>query len=53
MTVAGIPSVIAHPHGSVAALAISIIVVGLGTGCLKSNVSVSEWHPALGASSRR
>jgi len=34
-----LPSVIAHPHGAVGLFAVAIIIMGIGTGGFKSNIS--------------
>jgi POT family proton-dependent oligopeptide transporter len=39
LIVSALPSVIATPNGSIAAFAVGIIIMGLGTGGFKSNVS--------------
>ena len=37
--ISSIPSVIVHPNGALAALCLAIIIMGLGTGGFKANVS--------------
>jgi POT family proton-dependent oligopeptide transporter len=39
LVVSSIPPVIAHPKGALAALCISIVIIGVGTGGFKSNIS--------------
>lgn len=39
LIVATIPSVIAHPHGAVAAFSIGLIIFGVGVGGFKPNIS--------------
>ncbi|KAI0002442.1 peptide transporter PTR2A [Russula compacta] len=39
LVISSIPPVIAHPKGALAALCISIIIIGVGTGGFKSNIS--------------
>jgi len=39
LIVSAVPSVIVHPHGSLAAFIIAIVVMGCGTGGFKSNIS--------------
>ena len=39
LIISSIPPVIAHPNGALAALSIAIIIMGLGTGGFKSNIS--------------
>ncbi|KIW08326.1 uncharacterized protein PV09_01243 [Verruconis gallopava] len=39
LTASAAPSVLAHPHSAVAAFAIGIIVMGIGTGGFKPNIS--------------
>ncbi|KAA1472584.1 PTR2-domain-containing protein [Dentipellis sp. KUC8613] len=39
LVISAIPPVIVHPNGSLAALCIAIVVMGLGTGGFKSNIS--------------
>jgi len=39
LIISSIPPVIAHPKGALAALSFAIIIMGLGTGGFKSNVS--------------
>jgi len=39
LIISSIPPVIAHPKGALAALSLAIIVMGLGTGGFKSNIS--------------
>ncbi|KAI0041577.1 peptide transporter PTR2A [Auriscalpium vulgare] len=39
LIISAIPPVIVHPNGSVAALAVAIVIMGAGTGGFKSNIS--------------
>ncbi len=39
LTASAAPSVIDHPHGSLAAFVVGLIVMGLGTGTFKPNIS--------------
>ena len=39
LIISSIPPVIAHPNGALAALSLAIIIMGLGTGGFKSNIS--------------
>ncbi|KAI0055438.1 peptide transporter PTR2A [Artomyces pyxidatus] len=39
LVVSALPPVIVHPNGGIAALSVAIIVMGLGTGGFKSNIS--------------
>jgi len=39
LIISSIPPVIAHPNGALAALSVAIIIMGLGTGGFKSNIS--------------
>jgi len=39
LIISSIPPVIAHPKGALAALSFAIIIMGLGTGGFKSNIS--------------
>ncbi|KAI0002460.1 peptide transporter PTR2A [Russula compacta] len=39
LVISSIPPVIAHPKGALAALCISIVIIGVGTGGFKSNIS--------------
>lgn len=39
LVISAVPPVIASPHGAIACFAIGIIVLGIGTGCFKSNIA--------------
>jgi len=39
LIVSAIPSVIVHPNGSIACFSVALIVMGLGTGLFKANIS--------------
>ena len=39
LIISSIPPVIVHPKGALAALCLAIVVIGLGTGGFKANVS--------------
>jgi POT family proton-dependent oligopeptide transporter len=39
LVISSIPPVIAHPKGALGALCLAIIIMGLGTGGFKSNIS--------------
>lgn len=39
LIISSIPPVIAHPKGALAALSLAIVIMGLGTGGFKSNIS--------------
>jgi len=39
LIISSIPPVIAHPKGALAALSLAMIIMGLGTGGFKSNIS--------------
>lgn len=47
IVVSAVPSVISHPHGAIACFAIGMIIMGIGTGCFKSNISplIAEQYP--------
>ena len=39
LIISSIPPVIVHPNGSLAALSLAIVIVGLGAGGFKANIS--------------
>lgn len=39
LIISSIPPVIVHPNGALAALSVAIIIIGLGTGGFKANIS--------------
>lgn len=39
LIISSIPPVIVHPNGALAALSLAIIIMGLGTGGFKANIS--------------
>ena len=39
LIVSSIPPVIVHPNGALAALSLAIVIMGLGTGGFKANIS--------------
>jgi proton-dependent oligopeptide transporter, POT family len=39
LIISSIPPVIAHPNGALAALSLAIVIMGLGTGGFKANIS--------------
>jgi POT family proton-dependent oligopeptide transporter len=39
LIISSIPQVIVHPNGALAALSLAIIIMGLGTGGFKANIS--------------
>ncbi|KAI9927289.1 hypothetical protein ASPWEDRAFT_33221 [Aspergillus wentii DTO 134E9] len=47
LIVSAIPSVIAHPGGSIACFSIGLVIMGVGTGGFKSNISalIAEQYP--------
>lgn len=39
LVVSAIPAVIASPNGAIGAFIVGLLVLGVGTGCFKSNIS--------------
>ena len=39
LIISAVPSVIVHPHGSIACFAIGLVIMGVGVGGFKSNIS--------------
>lgn len=44
--ISAVPAVVSHPTGAIACFAIGMIIMGVGTGCFKSNISplIAEQH---------